>query len=153
MNKLKVLSLDIASLTGWCLEPNLYGTWNLKTLKDESIGMKLIRFRAKLSEIHELEKLDVILYERAAGQHKSSIIHEAKMIGIVEEWCETNGVDYTCYSATEIKKFATGKGNAGKPAMIKAAKEKYGYDGDDDNEADAIHMRELFRAQIENKKV
>ena len=54
---MKVLALDIASTTGWCLDKGIYGTWNFKTRKDESMGMKLIRFRAKLQEIHDLENL------------------------------------------------------------------------------------------------
>lgn len=145
---MKVLSLDIASLTGWALDTQVYGTWDFKTLKDESMGMKLIRFKAKLTEVHSLEPLDIIIYERPAGQHANSIIHQAKLIGVMEEFCEKNSIDYRAYSASEIKKFATGKGNANKQDMIDAAKKKYGYTGSDDNEADAIHMRELFRQEM-----
>lgn len=145
---MKVLSLDIASTTGWCLDTGVYGTWDFRTRKDESMGMKLIRFRAKLKEIHELETLEVVIYERPAGRHANSIIHQSKLIAVLEEFCEEHGIEYRSYSATEIKKFATGKGNANKQAMIDAAAKKYGYTGDDDNEADAIHMRELFRAEM-----
>lgn len=143
-----ILSLDIASKTGWAIEPHIYGTWDLSTRKDESMGMKLIRFKAKLKEIHEADPLDIIIYERPAGRHANSIIHQAKLIAVVEKFCEENGINYKAYSAKEIKKFATGNGNCGKPAMIKAAKDKYGYTGNDDNEADAIHMRELFRKEL-----
>jgi len=51
-------------------------------------------------------------------------------------FCEENDIVYQAFSASEIKKSATGKGNSGKPQMIAAAKEKYGYTGTDDNEAD-----------------
>lgn len=145
---MKVLALDIASVTGWCLDNGIYGTWDFKTRKDESMGMKLIRFRAKLKEVHELEQIDIMVYERPAGRHANSIIHQSKLIGIMEKFCEENNIEYKAYSATEIKRFATGKGNAGKPAMIQAAKDRFGYDGNDDNEADAIHMRELFRTEM-----
>lgn len=145
---MKVLSLDVASTTGWCIDVKLlYGTWDLKTLKDESMGMKLIRLKAKLQEIHRVENLEVIIYERAAGQHTASVIHQAKLIGIIENFCEENGIEYRAYSAKQLKSFATGNGNCGKPAMIKAAQAKYGYTGDDDNIADAMHMRELFRSE------
>ena len=43
--------------------------------------------------------------------------------------------------------YATGKGSAGKPAMIKAAKDKLGYPGNDDNEADALWMLELAQSE------
>tara|TARA_R110000868_G_scaffold402872_3_gene679633 strand:- start:5740 stop:6186 length:447 start_codon:yes stop_codon:yes gene_type:complete len=148
---MKVLSLDVASTTGWCIDTKrLYGTWDLKTLKDESMGMKLIRLRAKLILIHAVEKLDVIIYERPAGQHTASIMHQSKMIGIIEEFCEQVGIDYRAFSAKEIKKFATGNGNCGKQAMVDAAKIKYGYKGEDDNIADAMHMLGLFNSEINN---
>jgi len=140
-----ILSLDIASTTGWALSETLYGTWDLKTRKDESIGMKLIRFESKLTEIHSLKNLDLILYERPAGRHANSIIHQSKLIAILEKFCEENKIDYAAFSATEIKKHATGKGNASKPDMIKAAKKAFGYDGEDDNEADALWMLDLFK--------
>jgi len=145
---MKVLSLDIASTTGWALDTDTYGIWDFKTRKDESMGMKLIRFKAKLKEVHELEKIDIMIYERPAGRHANSIIHQAKLIAVMEKFCEENKIQYRSYSATEIKKFATGKGNANKEAMIDAAITKYGYTGDDDNEADAIHQRELFRSEM-----
>lgn len=145
---MEVLSLDIASLTGWALNPTIYGTWDLRTLKDESMGMKLIRFRTKLKEITESTEIKVMIYERPAGRHANSIIHQAKLIAVMEEFCESNSIDYKAYSAKEIKKFATGNGNASKGDMIKFAKSKYGYEGNDDNEADAIHQRELFRSQM-----
>jgi Holliday junction resolvasome RuvABC endonuclease subunit len=125
----KILAIDPASRLGWAISETEYGTWDLKTRKDESMGMKLIRLRSKLNEIFQAYKFDCIAYERAAGRHDNSIIHEAKLIGKIEEWCEENNVAYRAFSAKEIKKFATNNGNAGKPAMVKAAKEKLGYPG------------------------
>lgn len=135
--EIRLLSIDQASSCGWC-SPNASGVWDFKTKKDESQGMKLLRFRSKLKEVCELENINLIAYERVAGQHKNSIIHAAKMVSIIETFCEENKIDYRAVSATEVKKFATGKGNCGKDLMIQAAQEKYGYTGTDDNEADAI---------------
>lgn len=145
---MNVLSLDIASTTGWAFDTQLYGTWDFKTKKDESMGMKLIRFKSKLNEVHKLNPIDIIIYERPAGRHANSIIHQAKLIGVLEKFCEESGIEYKAYSAKEIKKFATGNGNASKEKMIEAAQSKYSYTGNDDNEADAIHMRELFRQEM-----
>ena len=145
---MKILSLDIASTTGWAMDTQIYGTWDFKTKKDESMGMKLIRFKSKLKEVHSLDPLDIIIYERPAGKHANSIIHQAKLIAILEQFCEENNIEYRAFSASEIKKFATGKGNANKQAMIDTAKSKYGYTGNDDNEADAIHMWKLFKKEL-----
>lgn len=137
---MSILALDVASTTGWAMSPTVYGTWDLRTRKDESMGMKLIRMKAKLKEITDAFDIDLIVYERPAGRHTNSIIHQSKLIAIIETFCEQNGIEYHAYSASEIKKFATGKGNAGKPAMIEAAKSEFNYPGNDDNEADAIWM-------------
>lgn len=145
---MKILAIDPATKCGWALSQSVYGVWDLRILKDETWGMLLIRLRSKLNELYNLEKFDVIAYERPGGLHTISIITQSKIIGIIEEFCELNKIDYKGFSSKEIKKFATGKGNAGKPLMIIAAKEKYNYLGNNDNEADALHLLELANSQL-----
>ena len=82
---IKILSLDVASVTGWAVSRLEYGTWDFKTRKDESMGMKLIRLRSKLDEVKQLTNFHLIVYERPAGRFKNAIIHEAKMLGLIEE--------------------------------------------------------------------
>lgn len=134
----KILALDIATNTGWKTE-TASGTWNFTPKRWESQGMKLIRFKAKVKEIIDLEWINIISYERAAWMHKASIISESEMIGVVKLLAEELWIHLACYSATEIKKFATGKWNANKQMMIDKAIE-LGYNPWDDNEADAIHL-------------
>lgn len=134
---INVLAIDQASNCGWCTK-NAYGVWDFTTRKDESSGMKMLRFRAKLKEVCNMEQINLIVYERVAGQHANSIIHAAKMVAIIETYCEENNINYKAVSAGEVKRFATGKGNSGKDKMIEAARLKYGYEGNNDNEADAI---------------
>ena len=47
-----------------------------------------------------------------------------------------------------LEYFATGKGNARKPLMIANAKSLYGYDGEDDNIADALHLLKLAEGEL-----
>jgi hypothetical protein len=61
----------------------------------------------------------------------------SEMVGVLKDLCIEIGVELASYSITEIKKDATGKGNAGKPVMIAKA---IGYKPEDDNAADAIHL-------------
>ena len=143
-----ILALDIATKTGWKTR-TASGVWDLKVNRGESESMRVIRFRAKVKELIELENIDLVAYERAAGMYKSSIIVESEMIGVLKLLCNELNVALACYSATEIKKFATGKGNAKKEAMIEAAKE-LGYNPKDDNEADAIHIYRLCEKDINN---
>lgn len=142
----KILSLDIATKTGWKTETSS-GVWNLKPNRGESEGMRVVRFKAKVRELIQLENIDLIAYERPAGMHKSSIMVASEMVGVLKDLCIELNINLACYSATEIKKFATGKGNANKEAMIAAAT-KLGYNPQDDNEADAIHLYLLTKKEL-----
>jgi len=137
VSNINILAIDQASNCGWKTK-NAHGVWDFSTRKDESSGMKMLRFRAKLREVCNIEEINLIVYERVAGQHKNSIIHASKMVAIIETFCEENNIEYKAVSASEVKKFATGKGNCGKDKMIEAARLNYGYEGNNDNEADAI---------------
>ena len=59
------------------------------------------------------------------------------LMAILTSFCEENKIPYQGVPVQTIKKFMTGKGNAGKPEMIAAAR-KFGFSPVDDNEADAI---------------
>ena len=142
---MNILALDVATHCGWATK-TASGVWDLSIKRDESSGMRLIRFKAKLAEVVKLEKIDLVVFERTAGMHKSSIIVQAELHGVLKIFCEENKLDYRAFSAKEIKTFATGKGNSGKPAMIQAAKDKYNYPGEDDNEADALHIYHLAKS-------
>lgn len=139
---LKILALDVATKTGWAVD-GTSGTWDFKPRKGESVGMRTVRLKAAVREMIKLNEIDLVVYERAAGVHKNSIIVESEMIGALVCFLLEEKINYTCYSAKEIKKYATGNGNAGKLLMIKAANEKLGYTGNDDNEADALWLYQL----------
>ena len=53
--------------------------------------------------------------------------------------CYSRNIEIVPVAVGTIKKFATGKGNADKAAMIQAAR-SMGYEVADDNEADALHL-------------
>lgn len=143
-----LLALDPATKFGWAVDRDVYGVWDLTARKDQSAGFKLLRFRYLLDEICKLHKVSVIGYEKPGGRHYRALILHSKLVGEVEKYCEENRIEYKGYSATDIKKFATGKGNSGKPAMIQAAKDRLGYTGDDDNEADALWILELLKHEL-----
>ena len=137
---MNILGIDQASHCGWCCGNDLYGEWDISTRSDESAGMKMLRFKAKLRETLEGQRIELVAYERVAGQHKNAIIHASKMVAIIETLCEELGINYVAFSAGEIKKFATGNGAAKKADMVKAAQEQHGYVGDNDNICDAIFI-------------
>ncbi len=139
------MALDIATHCGWAISRNVYGVWDLSPRRDESAGMRLIRFRSKLKEVIALEGISLVVFERPGGMHVGAVIVQSELQGQVKVVCEDHHIEYRGYSSQEIKKYATGKGNAGKPAMIAAAVEKLGYCGNNDNEADALWLLELAK--------
>jgi Holliday junction resolvasome RuvABC endonuclease subunit len=138
--------LDIATKTGW-KTATTSGVWDLKPNRGESEGMRVVRFKSKVKEIIAMEDINLIAYERPAGMHKSSIMVASEMVGVLKDLCIEKDIDLACYSASEIKKFATGKGNANKELMIEHAI-KLGFNPKDDNEADAIHLYNLTLKDI-----
>lgn len=142
-----ILSLDIASNTGFCTA-TASGVWHLTPKKDESKGMRLIRFRAKLKEVCALEEIRIVVFEQVATYGKFPNHTASEMIGVLKLFCEENGIEYRSYPPTVIKKAATGKGNAKKEAMIEAAKQ-YKTSVTSDDEADAILLYQLAIKDLE----
>lgn len=145
---MNILAIDPANETGWAVTREYYGIWNLKKHKDESVGIRLLRFQGQLKEICQLSNIQVIAYEKPGGRNYRAVINHAKIVGIIEQFCEKKGIESRGFSASEIKKFATGKGNSGKPEMIKAAQGRLGYIGNNDNEADALWILELMKNEL-----
>jgi len=147
--KLRILALDPATHCGYAISHQLYGVWDLTPKRDESIGMRLIRLRSKLNEILESENINLVVFERPGGRNRGALIVHSELQGQIKIICEDHKIQYRAYSSQEIKKFATGKGNCGKPAMISAAQQKLGYQGENDNEADALWLLELAKNNYE----
>ncbi len=142
MDSLNILAIDQATKSGWCTSSGS-GVWDLKIKNGESPGFKWLKFRKHLDDICKKEKINLIVYERIAGMHKASIVHAAKLVAMIEVYCEENQIDHKSYSATEIKKHATKKGNCGKPEMMLAYFNKWGIKPIDDNECDARWLYDL----------
>jgi len=142
----KILALDPATKFGWAHSLGHSGTWDLSTRRDESGGMKGVRLVAKLGDLKFNLGIDLVVFEaarNAAPKMQGALVHQAKLQGCIELWCCQNSVNYRGYSPTEIKKHATGKGNANKDAVIAAAKIKWQDFSGDDNEADAKWLLDL----------
>ncbi len=139
---MKILALDVATKTGW-FNGVAGGTWDFKLKRDESAGMRLLRFRSKLQEVITLDRPELVVFEQTAGRFKSALIVQAEIHGVMKTVLDDDGIPYKSYAATAIKKFATGKGNAKKDAMIRSCVEKLGITPVDDNHADAIWLYKI----------
>lgn len=145
---MKILALDQATKTGWATD-TASGVWDLRPNRGESEGMRVVRFKAKVREVMDLEGIELVVYERPAGRFKSSIMVSSEMVGVLKDLCIERGVELACYSAGEIKKHATGKGNANKDLMIESARSNWpDVDILDDNHADALWLLDLTKTKL-----
>ena len=149
---MNILAIDPATKCGFAHSCGISGTWDLSVRRDESAGMRLFRFRGKLAEVAKAAGVDVVVYEgarHAAPGMQGALVVQSTIQGVLQLWCEDNGVEYRAYSPSEAKKLATGKGNANKAAMQKAAGEKWpGLEIVDDNHADALWLLELAKRDL-----
>jgi Holliday junction resolvasome RuvABC endonuclease subunit len=141
-----VLALDLGTTTGWAYQyygAVISGTWNLKPGRYEGGGMRFVKFVTALDKLHDAKPIGQVWFEEVRAHKGVDAAHVyGGLMATLTAWCEAKSIPYAGVSVGEIKKFATGKGNAPKEAMI-AAVESWGYAPIDDNEADAMALLRL----------
>ncbi len=140
-----ILALDLGTTTGWALRTadgqTISGTQSFKPGRYEGGGMRFLRFRAWLAEVHtSAGTIGAVYFEevrRHAGVDEAHV--HGGLMATLTAWCEGQGIPYAGVPVGTIKKHATRKGNADKAVMVAAMKAK-GFDPVDDNEADALAL-------------
>jgi len=79
----------------------------------------------------------VVIEGYAFGARGGSVFDIAELGGIVRWELLLADIPFVDVPPSTLKKYATGKGNAGKDEMIAAAIRRFGFAGSDNNEADA----------------
>lgn len=75
---------------------------------------------------------------------KTSQAHSiGELGGCVRRDLHHEGVPFVVVAPTSLKKFATGNGRAKKEEMVANARERLGYEGFDDDEADALFLEQV----------
>lgn len=145
-----VLAFDLGSKCGWafCTERGaaVHSGLILSTpTRFESQGMRGIKFERAVNALFDSFRPAIVVFERVHA-HSSTIA--AQVWGaystILMKICEERGVPFEGYSVQEIKKHATGKGNAKKDIMVIAARRRWpDQDIISDDVADALHIMAL----------
>ena len=138
-----IFALDLGSTTGWAVRNSrcriLHGTAEFRPTRFEGGGMRYLRFSKWLEQTLDVSGgIDAVYFEevrRHAGTDAAHIY--GGFLAALTSWCEQHGMAYQGVPVGTIKRFATGKGNADKQAMIAAMRVR-GFEPADDNEADAI---------------
>nr|WP_027286179.1 hypothetical protein [Rubritepida flocculans] len=140
-----VLALDLGTTTGWALRGRdggiASGTMTFRPSRFEGGGMRFLRFKGWLAEVAALSGgLARIAFEEVRSHAGTDAAHlYGGFLAHLSAWCEERGVAYEGVPVGTIKRFATGKGNATKAAMVAAVRAR-GFAPADDNEADAIAL-------------
>jgi len=153
---MKILSLDLGTKMGFaiCGDDNaiLSGVMDYKLGRFEGGGMRFLRFKKWLTEIKQDFDFDLVTFEEVRRHKGTDAAHVyGGFMAVLTVWCEHHEIPYSGTPVGTIKKFATGKGNANKDAMI-AAVRTWGYEPIDDNEADAIALLSLTMVEYEGSQ-
>jgi len=84
--------------------------------------------------------IDLVVIEDLPTHAKSAGI-TGMVHGAVRAWLIRHNVPYALVTPASLKKYATGKGNCGKPEMAVAAYKRLGREPADDNQVDALWLR------------
>ena len=138
-----ILALDLGSTTGWAIRNDrcriLHGTAEFRPTRFEGGGMRYLRFERWLDETRKIAGgIDAVYFEEVRRHVGTDAAHiYGGFLATLTAWCEAQSIAYQGVPVGTIKRFATGKGNADKQAVIAAIRER-GFEPADDNEADAI---------------
>jgi Holliday junction resolvasome RuvABC endonuclease subunit len=124
---MRILALDLGTTTGWAYSetPSPYnrGKFFLAPSRHEDAGMRWIKLKNCLNVFINAE---LVVYEEVSfTQRGSAAIVYGGLVATLQAWCKEHNIHYTGVPVGTIKKHATGKGNAGKQAMIDAANKKF----------------------------
>lgn len=150
-----MLALDLGTTTGFCVGREgglISGVQNFKPGRYDGGGIRFVRFRTWLNELKAAYPIDLVVYEEVRRHQGTDAAHVyGGLMATLTAWCEENNIPYEGVPVGEIKKHATGKGNADKEMMKRAAVE-IGFAPIDDNEADAICLWHCRKHMIEAAK-
>lgn len=139
-----ILALDIGTKTGFAVRlrsgETFGGTQNFSPKKKDHTALRWINFRVWLNEICNKYDIHAVVYEEVRRHSATRASHVyGGFKAILEMSCYVNKCQLAGFGVGQIKKFATGKGNASKSEMISWARLHDKSIGDD-NHADAFHL-------------
>jgi crossover junction endodeoxyribonuclease RuvC len=153
-------AFDIGTKFGYAFRdvrggPVISGVWDLTPRRFDGGGMRYLRFRDKLAEAHAVTPFTRIYFEEVRRHRGTDAAHVyGGFLAELTAFCEAQNpkIPYSTATVQEIKKFATGKGNASKDEVIEAV-EAWGFRPIDDNEADALAILFLKLSEIPDATV
>lgn len=124
-----------------------HGCWTIRTSSGDPLLARIVQIRdmllSTLLNAVRVRDTRVVVIEdlppvRAYSLAVSGMLHGAVRVALMEHEMRVMLVP-----PAVLKRYATGKGNASKSEMLAEAVRRFGYQGADHNEADALWLRDL----------
>ena len=138
------IGIDPGTQCGWAVvDANgnrlASGTWDLSSRRHEGGGMRYVRLQSHLRELFDAYPPATVFYEEVRRHLGTDAAHVyGGIVSHIAAFCECRSTAYCGIPVGTVKKYATGKGNAQKDAMVAATVARWPDWRGDDNEADAI---------------
>ena len=115
-----ILALDLGTQTGWAIaNPNgaiTSGTQSFRPQRFEGGGMRYLRFRRWLDEIHQLTSISEVHFEEVRRHQGVDAAHVyGGLLGQLSAWCEQHQIPYAGVPVGTIKRSVTGAAMPAKP--------------------------------------
>lgn len=145
---MRVLAIDPGSQCGFAvIGPRgieVSGVWQLAPGRGESPGARYLRLRARLQEVKEaFPDLRLVAYEQAHQRGGAATEYAVGCSTHIQSWCAEHRIDHASFHSATIKKWATGKGNAGKDELIRIGRLKFSPVTQTSDEVDALWIASL----------
>jgi len=151
----KVLGLDLAKLTGYCVSDGAHfksGVWDFGSIRDavkERHNGHM--FEALYNELNNTPYLDAIVYERAHHRGGAATRIALGLVSVTLMYAAQYDIRVFDVHTATLKKWATGDYRAGKLAMMAFASEKVGREITSDDEGDSICVAEYGRSVLKEE--
>jgi len=152
------LGID-ASLTspGFCIAKKHPPYLKSNNYKSKNTGFERIieihdEVNSLLKEWYPPKK--IVMEELPAGSKSPYTIERAELVGVIKYLIYREGFwsNFILVNPSTLKKFATGKGNCDKPAMILQAYKEFGIEFTCNDECDAFWLAQVGRAMDDHWK-
>lgn len=143
----KYIGIDLSTKTGFVAINKKGETLIAKEIKADSDKdpERMVSLTEKI--VNRLFKNDVICIEGFSYASRGRGIDFQFGLGHhVRNTLYKKGIDYTIVAPSQVKKFATGKGNASKDNMILPIYKKWGFEHESDNVRDAYVLAQIARS-------
>lgn len=148
---MRIIAFDLGSNMAWARNTASGLLANHKTFD----GIRPHRFCAIerwLKDVFAFNRgMDAVVYETPFARGPDATRSLWGIAGLIEARATDAGLPVVDVAVPTIKKFATGSGKGAKVNMIEAAR-RFGYNGDNEHEADAVCLLRYAEANLEFTK-